>query len=216
MIDQLPRVITAQPKSGGIGGPDHPIRAVTRSIAFDPSAWTRERAEKVTQVFDALAPSWHERSRPSRLDAFRDALDRGGVPTSGLCIELGSGTGIATPILAERFDHVLAIDLSIEMLRHAKPNIGHRLHCDSAHLPIRDGGAEVVVLMNAFLFPGEVKRVLAPEGVLVWVCTSGDETPIYLSADDVDRALGEGFSGVASEAGGGTWSVHRRKSRSET
>jgi SAM-dependent methyltransferase len=209
VIEQLPRVIEAQEKSG-IGGPDHPIRAVTRAIAFDGQAWTKERAAKVTQVFDELAPTWQERDRPGRLDPLRDALDRGDLPAGGLCVELGSGTGFATPLLAERFARVLAVDLSMEMLRRADPEAGHRLRGDGAHLPIRDASADVVVLMNAFLFPQEVKRVLAPAGSLVWVCSSGDETPIYLSAEDVDLALGEGFRGLASEAGGGTWSVHRR------
>jgi len=105
---------------------------------------------------------------------------------------------------------VLAIDLSFEMLRRADPTCGHRLQGDGASLPISDGRADIVVLMNAFLFPREVKRVLARDGVLVWVCSSGDETPIYLSAEDVDLALGNEFRGVASEAGSGTWSVHRR------
>ncbi len=209
MIEHLPRVIEATPKSG-IGGPDHPIRVVTRQIAFEAGAWTKERAEKVAQVFDGLAPDWHERHRPGRLDPLRDALDRGGVAGAGIAIEVGSGTGFATALVAERFDRVLAVDLSMEMLRRATTDAGARVCGDGARLPVRDGGAAVVVLMNAFLFPGEVRRVLAPGGALVWVCSSGDETPIYLPADDVDRALGEGFSGVASEAGGGTWSVHRR------
>lgn len=209
MIKKLPREVAAAEKSG-VGGPDHPIRAVMREIAFSEQAWTKERAGKVAQVFDGLASSWHERDRPGRLDALRDALDRGGVPVGGLCVEVGSGTGFATPHLADRFDRVLAVDLSMEMLRRADPKVGHRLRGDGASLPISDGSANVVVLMNAFLFPREVKRVLAREGALVWVCSSGDETPIYLSAEDVDRALGAGFRGVASEAGGGTWSVHRR------
>jgi hypothetical protein len=55
-----------------------------------------------------------------------------------------------------------------------------------------------------------VARVLAPDGCLVWVNTSGEQTPIYLPADDVVAALGDGWTGVASEAGTGTWCVARR------
>ena len=61
-----------------------------------------------------------------------------------------------------------------------------------------------------FLFPAEVDRVLAPEGVVVWVNSRGSETPIHLTADEVDRALPGHWDGVASRAGWGTWSVHRR------
>jgi len=95
MIERLPRVIEAT-SQGGVGGPDHPIRKVTRQVAFERDAWTKERAAKVVEVFDGLASSWHERARPGRLDALVDALDRGGAPTGGTCVELGSGTGFAT------------------------------------------------------------------------------------------------------------------------
>jgi SAM-dependent methyltransferase len=202
-------VIEAAPRSG-VGGPEHPIRKVTRQIAFEPGAWTAERSAKVRAVFDGLAEGWPEKNRPGRLDALRDALARGGVPEGGLCVELGSGTGFATPLLVERFARVLAVDLSQEMLRRADPAVGLRLRADGARLPVADGSVRALVLMNAFLFPEEVRRVLAPGGVVVWVNSSGDETPIHLPAEDVERALGEGFDGVASEAGGGTWSVHRR------
>jgi len=53
--------------------------------------------------------------------------------------------------------------------------------------------------------------VLASTGVLVWVNSRGTGTPIHLPADDVDRALGGGWDGVASAAGWGTWSVHWRR-----
>ena len=61
-----------------------------------------------------------------------------------------------------------------------------------------------------FLFPAEVERVVAPHGVVVWVNSRGPETPIHLTAHEVDEALGHGWDGVASQAGWGTWSVHWR------
>lgn len=210
MIEHLERCIEGGPKSG-VGGPDHPIRKITRDIAFEPGAWTKERADGVAAVFDGLAEQWHERDRPGRLDPLRDALDRGGVPTAGLAIELGSGTGFATTLLGGHFDQVVAVDLSMEMLRRADGAVAPRVCGDGARLPAADASVDAMVLMNAFLFPDEVRRVLAPQGVVVWVCSSGDETPIYLAADDVDRVLGDDFDGVASEAGPGTWSVHRRR-----
>lgn len=186
------------------------MRRVTREVAFDPGGWTPERQAKVEELFDGLAPEWHTREAPGRYDSLLDALDRGGVPTDRPAVELGSGIGLSSPLLAERFDHLVAMDLSIEMLRLAPPDAAPRLQADSARLPLADGSLAVALLVNMLLFPAEIDRVLAPDGVLVWVNTSGDRTPIYLPADDVVAAMGDGWAGVASEAGTGTWCVARR------
>jgi SAM-dependent methyltransferase len=189
---------------------DHPMRKVTREVAFDPASWTEERRAFVADIFDGEAPNWHTREVPGRYDALNDALDRGGVPTDGPALELGSGTGLSTPLLRERFPGLLAGDLAIEMLRLAPADAAPRLQCDSTQLPFADGALQVVLAINMLLFPNELDRVLAPDGVLVWVNTSGEQTPIYLPADDVVAAMGDGWTGTASEAGPGTWCVARR------
>jgi hypothetical protein len=66
------------------------------------------------------------------------------------------------------------------------------------------------VLINAFLFPAEVDRVLSGGGVVVWVNSSGEQTPIYLSTDDLLAALPGKWTGIASRAGEGHWCVLRR------
>lgn len=187
---------------------DHPMRTVVRQVAFEPGGWTPERARKVEALFDGLAPEWHTRMGPDRLGALSDALDRGLV-TGRVCLELGSGTGFATPILAERFD-VVAMDLSVEMLALA-PAVAPRVRVDASRLAVRSSSADVVVLVNMLLFPAEMDRVLAPAGALVWVNTSGPATPIHLPAEDVMTALGPRWVGVASSAGAGTWCVARRR-----
>jgi hypothetical protein len=55
-----------------------------------------------------------------------------------------------------------------------------------------------------------VSRVLADDGVLVWVSTNGDETPIYLPPADVLTALPGRWRGISSQAGWGTWLTARR------
>jgi SAM-dependent methyltransferase len=132
------------------------------------------------------------------------------VPTDGPALELGSGTGLSTPLLAARFPRLIAADLSIEMLRLAPADAAPRLQCDSTGLPVPGGALQVILAINMLLFPREVARALAPDGVLVWVNTSGPETPIFLPADDVVAALGDGWQGTASQAGTGTWCVARR------
>ena len=59
------------------------------------------------------------------------------------------------------------------MLLRAPAEPGHRVLADGARLPLADGAASAVVLVNCFLFPAEVDRVLGPDGVVVWVNSSG-------------------------------------------
>ena len=202
-------VVVDTPRPDVGGGPDHPMRLVTRETAFNPRSWTPERAAKVGELFDSMAPTWSGRDGPDRHRALVDALARGGPFTPGPCLEVGSGTGDATPFLRERLGDVVALDLSREMLRHT-PADGPRVQADSSRLPVRTASVAVVALVNMLLFPAEVDRVLAPAGALLWVSTLGDATPIYLAAADVLAALPGAWDGVSADAGWGTWLVARR------
>ena len=59
------------------------------------------------------------------------------------------------------------------MLLRQPADVGHRVLADGARPPAPDAAADAVVLVNCFLFPDEVDRVLAPDGVVVWVNSSG-------------------------------------------
>ena len=190
---------------------NHPMRAVTRQIAFEPGGWTGERRAKVAELFDGLAPGWHSHlSDPQRTVPLEDAYARGDVTRGGVCLELGSGDGQNTSFLSEHHDLVVAADLSIEMLVRAPAAVGARVRADGGSLPLDAGSVDTAVLVNAFLFPHEIERVLAPDGALVWVNTAGDLTPIHLTTDDVVRALPGAWDGIEAAAGWGTWAVVRR------
>jgi hypothetical protein len=45
---------------------------------------------------------------------------------------------------------------------------------------------------------------------LIWVNSSGEQTPIHLTTEEVVVALPFAVSGVESRAGAGTWCVLRR------
>jgi hypothetical protein len=105
----------------------------------------------------------------------------------------------------------MAVELSMEMLKLAPEAPAHRVLADGSRLPLRAGSAAAVVLINAFLFPEEVARVLIPDGVVIWVNSSGECTPIHLPVDDLVKALPGEWAGVTSKAGEGLWSVLRRK-----
>ncbi len=188
------------------------MRAVTRQVASgEASAWTAERRAKVAALFDGMAAEWHQRRLdPQRTAPLEDAYARGGIVAGGTCLEVASGDGANTEFLAARHDSVVAADLSYEMLRHAAAGVGHRIQVDTSAAAIRSASIDAAVLVNALLFPAEMDRVLAPGGVLVWVNTSGDRTPIHLSADEVEASLPGSWDGVTSEAGRGTWAVFRR------
>ena len=144
-----------------------------------------------------------------------DALERGlaAAPEArrSVAIELGGGTGLNRSTLASRFGTLITIDISPEMLALVPdgtiPVLG-----DGSRLALPDGSVDALLLINMFLFPAEADRVVSPDGVVVWVSSRGPETPIYLAADEVDRALPGDWDGVAATAGYGTWSVHWRRS----
>ncbi|MEQ1786827.1 MAG: methyltransferase domain-containing protein [Acidimicrobiales bacterium] len=198
-------------RPSGLGSPDHPMRIMTRRAAgLHPGAWDDAARAEVAAFFDALAPEWHTRTSPERDAVVTDALDRG-LPADErprrVCVELGSGIGAYTPALADRWAQVLATEVSLEMLRRAPSGVGHRVLADGSRLPLTAGGADAVVLVNCFLFPAEVDRVLGPDGVVVWVNSSGAETPIHLPPSDVVAALPGRWEGVESVAGIGAWCV---------
>jgi len=186
------------------------MRKVTQQVAFEPGGWTPERAERVAMLFDGLAPEWHTRGSPERTDALVDALARGGpFDKRRPCLELGSGIGLFTDRIVDRFGrgHVVAVDLSYEMLTRAPADLAPRAQADAARLPFRDATFGTAVLVNMLLFPREMARVAT---TLVWVNTVGDATPIHLSAEEVETALPGAWEGVQAEAGWGTWAVLRK------
>ena len=127
-----------------------------------------------------------------------------------LATALDDGCGRIRPELQPLFDHVVALDLSRGMLRQMPDALASRVHADSSCLPLATASIHVVVLVNMLLFPAEIDRVLASDGILVWVNSLGDRTPIHLPAEDVAAALPGSWNGIASEAGWGTWCLLTR------
>lgn len=191
-------------------GTGHPMRAVTERIVADPSWWGPDAAAEVAAGFDELAPTWDTRSSAAVASVgLLDALDRGGSMPAPV-VELGAGTGSGTEVLAERFTHVVALDLSAEMLARLRVDGASPVRGDASALPLRTASVGTLVCVNVFLFAAEVVRVLRPDGALVWVNTMGERTPIHLPDDVVAAALGPGFEVVSSRAGWSTWAVARR------
>src|SRR4029079_19371012 len=144
-IRYLPPIAIEGHQSSGSGGPDHPMRIATRRAAgLEPGGWTRQLSKEVREFFDTLSNEWHMRTSPQRTAVVMDALERGlgrSASRSGVVVEVGSGIGTYSGLLAERFATVLAIDLSLAMLRQAPVETAHRIQADGAMLPVRGSSA---------------------------------------------------------------------------
>lgn len=173
-------------------------------------AWTADKAERMVALFDEMAPGWSaDNVGSTKAVPVIDALDRGDVPLAGSWLELGSGTGAGAQALAGRVGSLVCNDLSMEMLRHA-PDDRPRVRTDASMLPYPAASFDAVLMINMLLFPAEVDRVLRAGGVVVWVNTLGDQTPIFLPPADVLEALPGEWRGTTAAAGTGFWLVARR------
>jgi len=189
------------------------MRRITRQIAgIESGEWNEQLRNHVRTYFDELAPEWHTRKSPERLSIVADALERGlgSRKVHGLAVEIGSGTGSYSSVLARMFGPVVSVDLSMEMLARAPAGPSLRVNADAAALPIFTSAATAAVLINAFLFPAEVNRILTPDGVVIWITANGEHTPIYLSPEEVASRLPGRWTGTASRVGEGEWCVLRR------
>jgi ubiquinone/menaquinone biosynthesis C-methylase UbiE len=175
----------------------------------------------VRRQFDRMAPVWAEmRSEDAfaPLEAALAALD--GPPRRVL--DLGTGTGQAAFVVAERFPEaeVVGADISREMLAQARaqtpPRLAGRVRfepADGASLPFDDGAFDLVVLANVIPFFDELGRVTAAGGAVALSFSAGAETPIYVPSERLRRELGRrGFAEFADfSAGRGTALLARKR-----
>ena len=190
-------------------GPDHPIRKVTRTMAFG-GEWRPDHAERMSKLFDELAPEWATRDvEATKRAPIDDAVERSDLPLDGQWLELGSGTGAGAEVLGPRVRSLTCTDISAGMLAHA-PATAPKVRSDASRLPFSNDGFDGVLMINMLLFPGEVDRVLRHAGSVLWINSLGDQTPIHLPADDVLEALPGDWTGTTARAGTGFWLAARR------
>src|SRR3546814_10769989 len=121
-------------------------RIRSRAAGLTPGGVDMPARVEVAAVLDSLANDWRNCTSPEREAVVRDALERG-LPAdrpTGACLELGSGIGAYTPLLAERWSRVVAVDLALEMLRRAPADAGLRVLGDGARLPLADGSLDEI------------------------------------------------------------------------
>ena len=124
-----------------------------------------------------------------------DALARGGPFRPGRAVEIASGTGLLTPLIAQVWPEVAAVDLSRGMLAYSAASC--RIQADAARLPLADGCAAAVVIGDGPLFAAETARVMATGAVLVSSNALGDGAPFFVPV--------EVLTGVMTAAAGRPW-----------
>ena len=194
-------------------------RLATRAVVARPSLWRVFRRPLRAQ-FDALAPEWDGNTGEQALAPLAAALDRLAVETARV-LDLGTGTGKAARLVAERFPaaEIVGVDMSPAMVKEGRELLPAELDgrvrfevADASALPFADGAFDLVVLLNMIPFFVEIARVTAPGGTLVLAFYSGASTPIYVPPATLRARLSEvGFGGFEELAAGeGTALVARR------
>ena len=195
------------------------MHEISHLVAFDPGSWSQEMANEVRSIFDLRAENWFIHETDAYLAPLDAALQAGEI-VGRHCLDIGSGTAIHETTLASRFDHVTAVDFSLQMLRNAKRGQADFVLADAAQLPFADHSADAIVLVNMFLFAAESARVLKPEGSLVFVSTRANETPIYLDPGDVAAAMtrldDSSLVATTGATGPGCWTIVRRRTNDQS
>jgi ubiquinone/menaquinone biosynthesis C-methylase UbiE len=196
----------------------HRVRLLTRLEGRVPALHallTRLHARR----FDELAPAW-DTIRADVADSRRmldSALDELGLTAPARVLDVGTGTGQAAGLLAQRYPaaQIDAVDVSPAMIERArgKPELSSVRFAvaDGGHLPFADASFDLAVSLLVQPFENELKRVLAPGGWALFCYPMGPGTPIWfptaLVAPRLERA---GFAEVrAGTVGRGEWTAGR-------
>jgi SAM-dependent methyltransferase len=173
-------------------------------------------------VFDRAAAAY-DRLRPAYPAAVYDAIARlSGIPLTGASVvEVGAGTGIATRGLRARGAHVVAVDLSLAMLRvqgvqgvqgvqdaqDAQDVTADRVVARGERLPLRDGVVDLVCAATAWHWVeaaagvAEAVRVLRRGGALaLWWNTLANRDASWVRArEDALRQRGTSWTGCYAD-----------------
>jgi ubiquinone/menaquinone biosynthesis C-methylase UbiE len=133
-------------------------------VAAGRRAWDADTARFIAGQLDELAGEWDTSRATGGDDPLRDALERGGPFPGGTCLELGSGTGLFTPLLDGCFERVISVDVSEQMLHHAAGRSRLPVRADASVLPVADAQAAAV----AAALPGQWYAVKAQAGWGGW------------------------------------------------
>ena len=189
-------------------------RLVTALVVTSPRLWRLLRGP-FRRYFTCLAPRWDGIVSPGDLDAL--ALALGDVPAPRRALDVGTGTGNAALLVAERFPdaEVTGVDLSPAMVAAARAKAPGRVRfevADAAALPVESGSCDLVTLANMIPFFDELARVVAPAGTLCIGYSEGPATPIWVPPDRLRAELSRrGFTHVREYRAGEATCLRARR-----
>lgn len=113
----------------------------------------------------------------------------GADPRDGTCVEVGCGPGRMTAVLAERFDRVVAVDVSAGMLDRARetviaPNVDFRLVVGDRLDTVEDGIADTLVCYLVLQHLPERRTVLGYLAEFARVLSAGGGAFVQLPVLD--------------------------------
>jgi ubiquinone/menaquinone biosynthesis C-methylase UbiE len=196
-------------------------RFTTNQVLQRPGAWRFLRGLTRLQ-FHRLAPVWDRMRSPEAFEPLEAAL--ASVETApGRALDVGTGTGAAAFILAQRWPEaeIIGVDLAAGMLAEARRKTPSELagrvrfeEADAERLPFADDSFDLVTLSNMIPFFDELARVLAPGGSIVFAFSGGAETPIYVPPERLrDELSRRGFTDFAEFAAGRGTALLARNAR---
>lgn len=190
----------------------HPCRVWLERILRDES--DQEAWRGIAAAYEQMAPEWRSwvATQSHYLDPVSDALTR--IGRVDRAVEIASGTGEATGLIAAQASLVLAVDSSPSMIARSPvmPNVRWLLG-DVRSLPVDPGWADLVVGLNAVPSFREIDRVCAPSGRVLWASSFGRDTPLYVEPERFVQLLGPEWVGAARRVGFGEWCVAERRRR---
>lgn len=194
-------------------------RLTTTLVVARPRVWRLLRGP-FRRYFTRLAPRWDAIVGPGHLDALAAALVEVAPPRRAL--DVGTGTGAAAFLLAERFPEadVVGVDVSPAMVAAAaartRPELAGRVRfreADAAELPVPSESFDLVVLANMIPFFDELARVLTARGTLLVCFSEGAGTPIWVPPKRLRAELERrGFMCFAGFAAGDATCLLARRS----
>lgn len=145
-------------------------------------------------IYDAI---WRRAAGTRRIEALLGSV--AGTAAPDVCVDMGCGTGLSAMPLHERGWHVVGVDRSQAMLARAvrSGRVDETLHADAVAVPLPDGCARLILLVNILqVCPQpesvlrEAMRLKAHDGVIVAIWPNDDATLTDVWHDDMRGGRG--------------------------